>query len=1045
MLRHRLFPLSSSILFLLVGTSLQAQESATLHGVVKGPNGQTIAGARVTLESTALFNPRVVLTGQSGEWRAPLLPIGSFKVTVSKEGYDTINRSNIRMGIGSNVRVDLDLSPIKSAVVEVVAATGSVIDKTQVNSGANYSAETMAELPLVDRNFYGALDMTAGTASSIDGSYSIRGGAATYTNYRVNGAEVKDDYANGLGATWAIDDNIEDAQVVTSQVNVRFGRALGGAVNIITKSGSNTFEGSVRVKLSRDDWKARTPDTTIDTTWADTLNREYDVTLRGPIIKDRLWFAVGTILKPNQAWSNGLTKYADEANAPMQTGDAGVDARLNAGPGGGYAFATFDNGKFYTEKFDSHYYEGKLTGSITPDHIVDISFVDQKQTYSNADASGQALSLASLGNQYSKYQMIGLNYKGVLSSMAFLEGRYNTSKTTWGQDTGDPAYGGQEGVYVQTGQAGAPENGYLVNGLPFGFALGATPEVHGNVSAALNLNLAPQFAGSHDIDLGVEYFDSYTDNGEDWGKRSLRFDVGGAYYNDQTKSYLFPTVNYPNNPKVYYVTHDPSDGHSYGAAPFVRQALGPKGRAHCNQVGAYANESWTINPNFMVGAGLRMDTNKATDVDGRTMAKSTDPTYSFIVRWDPLGNSTHLLTFTAANNAGNFNQALFGQFTAKKTTVEVDRGWSANPADLGAGTPAQMVNFVDYKTLVNLNNYNRVVSFVDQSTRNVLASNLRPPRTQEFTLGYKRGYADQSRVGITFVYRQWLDMWAQRWDFADPYVITVQDPSHSGLPPMQDITRRYDNSDDLKRQYKGVEVEFVKNFGPRWSVQGNYTYSRLTGNNDDGDIAWGGWRNNDPTTGTIMWNPTVLKNMGLSTSDYGASGTLANNQPQKARLAVLHTLPLGKNGHMTVSLMASYDSGKPWSARNSAPIDQSKWGTDLNAKYPNLGVAPDAVYTQYYSALGAYSYNDIYNVDMKTTWDVPLSTSSVHFIGDLTVNNIFNVTMPMSTYGRFTNDLSNGRTQLFMRNPQYWGTSHVTGSTYYTNGRSAKFSCGFRF
>ncbi|WLT31613.1 carboxypeptidase regulatory-like domain-containing protein [Geothrix sp. PMB-07] len=1045
MLRNRLFPISSSVLFLLVGSSLQAQESGILHGVVKGPDGQAIPEARITLESPALFSPRVLFTNRNGEWRAPLLPIGSFKVTVTKEGFDSTYRSDIRVGIGSNVRIDLALAPIKSAVVEVIGTHNAVIDKTQVNSGANFSAEAMGELPLVDRNFYGALDMTAGTSSSIDGSYIIRGGAATYTNFRVNGAEVKDDYANGLGATWAIDDNIEDAQVVTSQVNVRFGRALGGAVNIVTKSGSNTFEGSLRVKLSRDDWKARTPDTTADAKWSDTLNREYDVTLRGPILKDRLWFAVGTILKPNQAWSNSLGLFPAEANAPMQTGVAGVDALLNAGPGNGYQIAAFDNGKYYTEKFDSHYYEGKLTGALTNDHIVELSFVDQKQVYSNDDASGQALSLASLGSRYNKYQMAGLNYKGILSSMAFLEARYTTSKTTWGQDTGDPAYGGQEGVYVQVGQAGSPDNGLQGFGLPFGFALGATPEVHGNVSAALNLNLAPQAAGSHDIDMGFEYFDSYTDNGEDWGKRSLRFDVGGAYYNPQTRGYLFPTVNYPNNPSDYYVYHSPDDGHSYGAAPFVRQALGPKGRAHCSQLGWYLNETWTLNPNFMMGSGLRIDTNTAKDVDGRTMAKSTDPTYSFIFRWDPKGDSTHLVTFTAANNAGNFNQALFGQFTAKKTTVEVDRGWGSNAADLGAGTPGQVVRFVDYQTLVDLKNYNRVVSFVDQSTRNVLASDLRPPRTQEFTLGYKRGYTDQSRVGITFVYRKWLDMWAQRWDFADPYVITVQDPSHSGLPAMQDITRRYDNSNDLTREYKAVEVEFVKNFGPRWSVQGNYTYSRLTGNNDDGDIAWGGWRNNDPTMGTIMWNPIVLKNMGLSPSDYGASGLLANNQSQKARLALLHVLPLGKNGRMTLALMASYDSGKPWSARNYAAIDQSKWGVDLNAKYPSLGVSPDAVYRQYYSALGAYSYNDTYNVDFKATWDVPLSFTNVHFIGDASVSNVFNVTMPASTYGSFTNDSSNGRTQLFMKNPAYWGTSHVTGSSYYTAGRSAKFSCGFRF
>jgi len=1052
MSRNRLFPVSSAILFALVGSSLSAQESASLHGLVKDPSGQVVANARVMIESPALFNPRVVLTDKGGEWRAPLLPVGTFRIVVTKEGYDSNQRANIRLGLGANVRFDLILAPVKSAIVEVVATT-YVVDKTQVNAGANFSAETMAQLPLADRSFTGALDMTPGTAASGDGAgnFAIRGGATTYTNYRVNGAEVKDDYANALGSNWVIEDNIEDTQVVTSQVNVRYGRSLGGSVNVVTKSGSNQFEGSVRVKVAREDWSARTPDTPSWAQRGDKLDREYNLTFRGPIIKDRLWFALGTILRPNVQSTGNLRSLTANATAPMLTGDAGLDAQLNAGPGNGYALAQFDTRAGYTSTFDSKYIEGKLTGAITPDHIVEASFVDKKDTTSGAPGSSRNVRLADLGSSWNKYQMASFSYKGILGATTFLEARYTQTKNLNLSGLGDPAYSG-EGVYILYGRLEHPEsNDWTSNRvLPFGNPLGSTPENHGNVNAAVNLKLMPEMMGTHDLDLGFEYFDSYTDNGEGWGSRNLMFFVGGAFADKggTGTNYLFPTMNFPgwNN---YYQTFDAGYNYSFGAAPFVRQAMGPTGRAHCKQLSFYVNDAWNLNSNWMVGAGLRMDTNRAIDVDGHDLAKSNDPTYSVIARWDPKGDSSHLVTLTAMSSGGNFSQALFGQFTAKKTTVEIQRAWSANAQNPGGVDPSQVIRFVPYPELVDLANYGTIVNFIDQSKRNVLAPNLSTPRMDEVALGYKRSYKDQSRIGITLVYRNWYDMWAQRYDWADPYVLTIKDPSNSGLPDKLDIAHRYDNGSELKRTYKAVEIEFAKNFSPNWSLQGNCTYSRLTGNWDDGDIAWGGWRNNDPTVGTVTYNPILMQRMGLSTSDYAASGTLSNNQTQKARLALLYIMPTGKAGKVTFAVMANYDSGKNWTASNSAPVDSSKWPVDLGAKYgSSLGVAPDSVYQQYYSALGAYSYNDTYSVDMRISWDIPLKVlGKTRFIGDCTIRNLFNTTVPTWAWNYIASDSSNGTNRLYLDSPGLWGRqpSFDDGTRFFTNGRSASFSCGLRF
>ena len=191
-----------------------------------------------------------------------------------------------------------------------------------------------------------------------------------------------------------------------------------------------------------------------------------------------------------------------------------------------------------------------------------------------------------------------------------------------------------------------------------------------------------------------------------------------------------------------------------------------------------------------------------------------------------------------------------------------------------------------------------------------------------------------------------------------------------------------------------------------------------------------------------------MQRMGLATSDYAASGTLSNNQTQKARLALLYIMPAGRDGKVTFSLMASYDSGKSWTASNSAPIDPSRWPTDLSVTHPNLGVAADSVYQQYYSGLGAYSYNDVYSTDMRISWDIPLKVvGRTRLIGDCTIRNVFNTTMPTWAVNWIASDSSNGTNRLYLDSPSLWGRqpNFDDGTRFFTGGRSASFSCGLRF
>jgi outer membrane receptor for ferrienterochelin and colicin len=189
-----------------------------------------------------------------------LLPVGNYKVTAVKDGFVTAGAKDIRLGVGAAVSQDLTMQPVAAAgtTVEVVASAATV-DKTDTKAATNFSSDDLIALPGVDRSFTGAADMAPGLTTGRGGSFSVRGGATQNTNYRVNGVDVKDDYQGDLTGTFVIEDNIDDVQVILSPLNARNGRALGGAVNVVTKSGGNDFKGSIRATLARDSWNAHNP------------------------------------------------------------------------------------------------------------------------------------------------------------------------------------------------------------------------------------------------------------------------------------------------------------------------------------------------------------------------------------------------------------------------------------------------------------------------------------------------------------------------------------------------------------------------------------------------------------------------------------------------------------------------------------------------------------------------------------------------------------------------------------------------------------------
>ena len=308
--RHRI-GLSAPCMLLLVAcmalcylpTPVQAQSQATtgvIRGFVSDQFVNPIAGATVTLKETRTNFERVLTTSAGGTFAATLLPLGIYEVTVSAEGFTDYQQSGIPVRVGASVQLPITLVTELGNVV--VTAEAPAVDPTQSETSTRLPEDAVEGLPNNGRNFLNLTLLTPGVAivQGPDGDeLSIAGQRGIHNNVSVDGADFNNPFfgeqRGGQRPAFTFNlDAVQELVVVPQGANAEFGRSSGGFINVITKSGTNDFDGTVHYFGKFDALAANSSHTFDDGT---TLEREPDFsqhqfgfTLGGPIIKDKLFF-----------------------------------------------------------------------------------------------------------------------------------------------------------------------------------------------------------------------------------------------------------------------------------------------------------------------------------------------------------------------------------------------------------------------------------------------------------------------------------------------------------------------------------------------------------------------------------------------------------------------------------------------------------------------------------------------------------------------------------------------------------------------------------
>ncbi len=281
-------------LFALVPT-LCAQTTSTIEGTVTDKQGLAVSGAQVRAEGSTAAVTRTVVSDANGAYQIPALPAGTYKLTVTHDGFATRVYEGLELTLNRTFNFDVKLEVGKVQERVEVSAEIPLLDTTSSSSGATIVPQQIENMPLNGRNYLDLLQLVPGVAinrhedQNSDNATPILGERANNAGFLIDGLPNENELAGGPAAQFN-QDTIAEFQVITTGYKAEFGHSSGGVVNVITKSGGNDLHGLASVYHRNSVFDSS--DIPGDSNVPYLLRWDYDAAAGGAMVKDKaFWFA----------------------------------------------------------------------------------------------------------------------------------------------------------------------------------------------------------------------------------------------------------------------------------------------------------------------------------------------------------------------------------------------------------------------------------------------------------------------------------------------------------------------------------------------------------------------------------------------------------------------------------------------------------------------------------------------------------------------------------------------------------------------------------
>jgi outer membrane receptor protein involved in Fe transport len=570
--------ITAAALFLAVPAS--AQVTGSIAGTVRDSSGAILPGATVTVRGPALRREaETVTTGADGTYRVVLLPPGVYDVVVELSGFAAQTRRGVEVAVNQQATLDVSMAVAGVAEQVTVASTVPVVDVARSDVTHTVSQRTIDALPLNGRNFTDLVALVPGakpnpTLTSTT-NVEIFGERASAVSYLVDGAE-NNDPVNGGALVRYTQDSIKEFEVITTGYAAEFGRAQGGVANIVTRSGTNAFDGRAFWFTRNDALDSNNipvpspkPANYVEPKPPALERYQWGGTVGGPIVQNKAFF-FGSFEKLNE--TRGVNFDLTKIPAFVVSGVATPSHTED------FSIAPKSDGFTGNFKFDANLRpSNRLTASV------DRSTLNNEGLISSPVAGTIAMPSAAATRSTPATAGSGRD-TAVLGAATFLETTVNYIR-------------GETGNNLDQSQRSEPlllllRSGFIQTGAPFG---GQTDQLGKRTQVAQSLSRFVNGAmGDHQLKVG-------------WDFNHITLEASQQVTNDVEFS---PAYLAPNQADIF-TRNFGLYGFQQSAARFFTLSANPDGSLNANvktnDASLFAQDSWHPRPDVTVNAGLRYD------------------------------------------------------------------------------------------------------------------------------------------------------------------------------------------------------------------------------------------------------------------------------------------------------------------------------------------------------------------------------------------------------------------------------------------------------
>jgi hypothetical protein len=952
----------------------QGVQTGTLTGTVKSVDGMTIADAAVVATSTALQGERTAVTDVNGVYSLPNLPPGTYTIRFAKEGLSPAELTAL-LPLGATASVDALLSVAQvTETVLVEGVTPPAVTATQTS--ANITAADVNVLPM-GRTPYLIAELMPGLTTNTPNrdQITISGGFAYDNVFLVDGVDVNDNLLGQMNDLY-IEDAVGEVQVLTSGVSAEYGRFTGGVVNVVTKSGGNRFAGSYRTTLMRPSWTKETPFET-----ANNIERGKK-TDANPYITNKLShfseFTGGGPLSKDRVWFFAAGRF--ENSSTFGTMPATAVA--------------------YTKTNDSKRYEGKLTGSLLQGHTLQGSFIDNRVHRGNEPVLSFSIDRAALISPSVPNRLGVVNYNAALNQRTLVSAQY--SQKDWATEgVGGTSTNILDSPFL-TRTSATPQYQYNA---PYFDA--SDPEQRNNrqLTASVTYFASNRRLGSHELKGG---FENFIDQRVGANAQSS---TGYVFMADIRLAGGVPVQDADGHPIPMFVP----------GTTRVQRWIPHRG-AEFNQTttSAYVQDRWIVSPKLTLNLGMRFEHAGSEATTGQKSPGLSRVVPRLGAAYDVQGNGDLVLQASYSQYSGKYNAV---QFSRNTNVGNSDRYTLTYVGPAGEGR--------SFAPGFDLNNYSGVVAGTFPALNVQFADDLSSPVTTEYTLGVARTFGARSYAKMVFINRNTSN-------FIEEFTLLANGKTPIAvngaiLGQLDNIV--YDNSDEMKREYRALQFMGQHRLMNAVSINGHWTMQLKNDGNFEGETP-------NPT-GSVFGDYPEMLSLARSAPD----GRLDDFQRSKVRLWADYRAELGQFGSFTVAPIYRYNSAKTY----SLALNGQALSTIQASRNP--GYAGTPTQQVFFGERGSQSFKGLALVDLAVTYGVPVWKSAQPWI-KFEMFNVLNNQKLIAWDTAISADAASARDEFglptgYLEGPRFGqGTSNAhypTPRAGLDGGRMFDVAVGFRF